>query len=1375
MVPALVRLVDAEGAGHGLGLLVAEREIVTCAHVVNLARGVSWEDAAHPAAPVLVEFPFVAPGRRYTAEVTAWRPPGADGAGDVAGLRLHDTPPDGATPCSLAEAEGLYGHRFAAFGITTTHPTGVWVRGEIRGPDVVGNLQLHGSDGPRLSPGFSGAPVWDEEAQAVVGIVGRATIGRAAPGGYCLPTRLLVEAWPWIEERTRPPCPYRGLLPMREADEADFFGRDLVSRRLAASVPRGRLSLLLGASGCGKSSVVLAGVLPRLRRRGDLSIVVCRPGVAPVRSLGAALDADLTDPADAALRLLEHTGFARLLLVVDQFEEVLAHPAAARDEFVGLLGRLAAASHPDGRPLCCLLLVARDDFAGELGRIGALSEALALGRDDPGGGISHLLPMSTEELRQAVRGPVERSRVVRYEDGLVDRLMRDVRGLENPLAPLVFALTRLWERQRRGVITLAAYEAVGEVAGALRTHLDRVYEEELDDADRRAARALLLRLTAPDGRGGHVRWPVPSDDLDEKSLAVARRLAGRRVLTLLPGPDGAELVELAHDALLTEWPRLAGWLAAEAEFLAWHSRLRAAIEAWRASGRRRARLLVGAELTAAAAAERAWRDRLMPHEVDFIARSRAGRRRTRLVRGLAAALAVVVVVAVAAAVRVTGQARAERDARRSEDIVERASPSEIFGGLSAALAAYGTSPTPAARLALAGWYERASLVDRVLGAELPVSVLKPVTEVSPDGRYAVVRTGPGEDARLWDLDENAPSAEPRLRDGDYAFTPDGASLVYLESGQLVFWRLRDGAVTRRVPILAAGAAPATGIAVSADGATLGYFRGDEAWAADAYTGRLLAGPLPARRKPPAAGDAPRELRFGAGASRLMGILNTERESVVDVRTGRPIPLDGSPIDGTAIDVVAPERPACVTVAAGSSWLRMSAADGRRSARLAGACGDYTFLAGAAGDEVVVLHDREETHASSVDKPDPVLEVRDRRDGALRGRFPVPEGRLVGFGGTRVILETASGLVLLRLPARESMARELSVAQRAALTPDGRHVATLAADGTLSLWRVDTGARLRAARPDRERIRVESTVDQHAVVVSPDGGRIAAVGEGWILTIGVAPPHAVTSWELTGKELTAGFVRDGEIVVEAEDVFTRWDAASGRRLGTPVRVPGIHRWAARPGRPQVAVAREDQAAVELWDLERGAAVARWQPGPASRTAGDVVFDRTGDRLAVGGVDDPAVVLDASDGREVARLPRYDDEDRETVPTEARPVSFAGDGRLLLRGYQFAHVWSFDGGWFFGDGGDTTALPVPGPYDNDGQVGADRAIGTLLHGSPESVGTGSVGDDRGGWWLLPTDPRRWQRDLCGRYPDRRIYGDSPFADDIRRLGGRLCGDG
>jgi hypothetical protein len=157
-----------------------------------------------------------------------------------------------------------------------------------------------------------------------------------------------------------------------------------------------------------------------------------------------------------------------------------------------------------------------------------------------------------------------------------------------------------------------------------------------------------------------------------------------------------------------------------------------------------------------------------------------------------------------------------------------------------------------------------------------------------------------------------------------------------------------------------------------------------------------------------------------------------------------------------------------------------------------------------------------------------------------------------------------------------------------------------------------------------------------------------------------------------------------------------------------------------------------------------------------------------------------VLDASDGREVARLPRYDplydDEQPESVPTWAQPVAFASDGRLVLRGYQDGYVWRLPGSSIpFLDGGETTALPIPGSYDDDLQIGAGGEIATLLHGSPEYVSTGSSGDDEGGWWLLPTDPRRWQRELCGRYTDGRVYAGSDLHDEIRRLGDRLCGGG
>ncbi|XNL74604.1 trypsin-like peptidase domain-containing protein [Actinomadura madurae] len=285
-------MLSAEGDGVGLGLLVGEREIVTCAHVVNYSLDRDTMADGVPAVPIHLDFPFATSGRRFTAEVVAWAPLAEDGRGDVAGLRLHGPPPEAAIPSSMTAVDDLFGHPFQVFGFLDGHETGVWVTGELRGSDIVGSLHLVGEaqSGLRVSPGFSGSPVWDGRLEAVVGITSRAAIGAGtAPSAYCLPAATIVDAWPEIERTLRPPCPFRGLQAFREADEEFLFGRTEPVRRLTEELPRHRFSIMAGPSGCGKSSLLNAGVVPALKRRSDLLVRVCRPGVSPHVALTEAV------------------------------------------------------------------------------------------------------------------------------------------------------------------------------------------------------------------------------------------------------------------------------------------------------------------------------------------------------------------------------------------------------------------------------------------------------------------------------------------------------------------------------------------------------------------------------------------------------------------------------------------------------------------------------------------------------------------------------------------------------------------------------------------------------------------------------------------------------------------------------------------------------------------------------------------------------------------------------------------------------------------------------------------------------------------------------------------------------------------------------
>ncbi|WP_431883615.1 trypsin-like peptidase domain-containing protein [Micromonospora gifhornensis] len=1416
MTPALVRLLEGDGTACGLGLLVTGRQVVTCAHVVNLALGLPHEATDQPGTPVQLDFPFIAPGQRYTAEVVAWQPSYPDGSGDIAGLRLHVDPPEGVKPCPPANVDNLQGHGYQVFGFTPAHPTGVWVKGEIRGPDVSGYVQLGGdpTGGPRLAPGFSGAPVWDEELQAVVGIAGRATIGRTPSGGYCLPTRLLVRAWPELEEQIRPPNPYRGLLPMRENDARNFFGRAQASRRLASQLPHGRLSLVMGPSGSGKSSVIRAGVLPLLRVRDDLLIALCRPGMAPVPSLtrtlaeaagvglpqepgsgqevvSRAADGSASRQADAGGAhwagelegALKRTGRERLFLIIDQFEELFSHPRQTRSDFARLIGVLAGATRPDGRPLCCLVLVARSDFADEITETGSLADALALGRDDPTTGVHYLLPMTDVELREAIEGPLEQLRVTRYEHGLVDRLMRDVRRLDNPLAPLAFTLTRLWELQQGGRVSLAAYEALGGVAGAMREHFDRVMDEELDSADRETARLLLLRLTAPDGRGGHIRRSVARDELDQRDWTIARRLAGRRIITIMNSPGGGEAVELAHEALLAEWPRLRAWLDEEKDYLGWRNTLSGAMEMWVTSGCRSNKLLDRADLTVSLAAIERWEERLTSSERAFIKRSQLHQRRTRL---LLIAGSTVATMVVAALVFVVGSFRGIVDSVDT-DVASRASRSmvswntNIVQALPSNLAAYRRYPTLEARQALARWDERAALVEKIRPGEVAAPYHNAI--LSPDKRHVLGRWAPGWREMLWDIERPGPPditiGEPDEPASGHTFTSDGAQVIYASDDQIVFWEVQRRSAARSVPIRAPRDGAILGIAISADGRTIAYYDESSAYVADARTGRLLSGPF--RARPNAHSKVTPTLSFDK-EDRHLSYSSDQDDWTIDWRSGKEVNDANSAM--AVDDTKGVDEPYCVD--GRDSVKSHIVMGGSQIVELPRECRGYNIKVDRATGDLLLFYNAADPSLRSA-PADEVLEIYDLGNGARRGKFRIPDGAVVAVEpspeGARVILAPGDGYVLLRIPPPDTLARELSVATSAALTPDGRHVATLSVEGTLGLWDVDTGQRLQAVNDPRLRA---ATPRRASVVISPDGGRVAAIGDGHVRTIGVTAPNTVAAWNISEQDgwkpqetdnesyrrLTASFTDAGNLLIRSGDLISRWDAIAGLRIGEPLTLPiqtYAQGWSARPATTQFAITQHKTNVIELWDIERHALVTSYHlPADGSpHHQPTVVFDDAGRLAAIHRAPRNPIVIDADSGDEVARLPLFGkgiglSAEPQWESGFSSPLSFAGDRTLILSYRNVLHAWTWPR-WYDPFTADEVAtwpsVEWPG-------TGIDRHARTVLLPNPT-----------GGWWIRSTDPEQWRAVLCELFIEGNLidheYTKANVTEATRLAGRSLCG--
>jgi basic membrane lipoprotein Med (substrate-binding protein (PBP1-ABC) superfamily)/DNA-binding SARP family transcriptional activator len=404
--------------------------------------------------------------------------------------------------------------------------------------------------------------------------------------------------------------PYKGLRPFGEEDAEDFFGRHLLVEELLAALAGGRrLVAVVGPSGCGKSSVVSAGLIPALRTGAvpgseGWRVAQMLPGRHPFEELEAALlraapiapdglhelfEGGTTALVRAAPRILPPSG--RLLLVIDQFEELFGL-ADDPDRLRFLQNVVAAVT--DAHDQVRILLTLRADFYDrplvhpEFGRVFVP-------------GVVSVLPMTPEELGTAVVGPAQRVGV-EVEPALLAELVADTADQPGALPLLQYALTELFERRTGPVLRLADYRAVGGLPGALSRRAEELHGR-LDEDGRQITRQVLLRLVnlgqgAKDSRRRAPLRELTALGVDPVALSGVLEEFGRhRLLSFDRDPlTGDATVEVAHEALLWQWERLAGWIDVYRSDLRRRDALLHAVDEWEASGRNPDYLLGGSRL-----------------------------------------------------------------------------------------------------------------------------------------------------------------------------------------------------------------------------------------------------------------------------------------------------------------------------------------------------------------------------------------------------------------------------------------------------------------------------------------------------------------------------------------------------------------------------------------------------------------------------------------------------------------------------------------------------------------------------------------------------------------------------------------------------------
>jgi parallel beta-helix repeat protein len=472
-------------------------------------------------------------------------------------------------------------------------------------------------------------------------------------------------------EVSEPRNPYKGLQAFRQEDQRDFFGRDGLVETLTNTLgetlqtarngqPNARLLAIIGASGSGKSSVMMAGLLPRLQQGGMpgseawiyLDPIV--PGAHPIESLALTLAERLPDrsllsirqdlEADSARGLhqlgftLTHGKSTKVLLCVDQFEELFTQTSAQeeRNQFLELL--VTALSEPRGPMIVVLTL--RADFYDRVLNSSILGPLM----------VEHqyaVLPMNVQELRMVIEQPAQLPDVqLAFEGDLVGELLFEIQGQPEALPLLEFTLEQLFMRRRGHQLTREAYQEIGGVKGALVRQAESTYASMPSEEHRWLARSLFLRLIEPGAseqdttRRRATRSELELADPKETVILeeVSEAFVKARLLTSTT-VVGTAMLEVSHEALIREWPRLATWLQDAREDILLQQAISEDATSWQEKGKSRDRLYRGHQLVEAQAWAR--RNTASRNELAFLQASQ----RRRLQSSISVLVIVVVLLA----------------------------------------------------------------------------------------------------------------------------------------------------------------------------------------------------------------------------------------------------------------------------------------------------------------------------------------------------------------------------------------------------------------------------------------------------------------------------------------------------------------------------------------------------------------------------------------------------------------------------------------------------------------------------------------------------------------------------------------------------------
>jgi WD40 repeat protein/DNA-binding SARP family transcriptional activator len=1063
--------------------------------------------------------------------------------------------------------------------------------------------------------------------------------------------------------------PFKGLQYFDENDADLFFGREQLTSKLVKRLHDTRfLSVIIGASGSGKSSLVRAGLIPALKKgltlldgtkppegSDDWQVYVITPTAHPLEALAGELTRDsesitatatllddlARDPRSLSLFLARRRSGSYTLLVVDQFEELFT---LCRDEFEreAFIDNLLTALTPTPLPIgegrrgegrVTLILTLRADFYAHLAQYPELRDLVAQQQE-------YIGPMSAEELRRAIEEPARRGHW-EFEPGLVDLILRDVGDEPGALPLLSHALLETWKRRAGHTLTLKGYADAGGVHGAIAHTAESVYQN-LSPDEQAITRDIFVRLTELGEGTEDTRRRASFEELMshtenvEDVRSVLNKLADARLVTL-----GEDTADVAHEALIREWPTLREWLNEDREGLRLHRHLTEAAYEWELLGRDPGALYRGAHLAQAnewcASNPQALnaQEKLFLEESNLQARREEQEREAQRERELAAAKEL---------------AEAQRQSASRLRIRNRiiTTVGTITLVLAILAGSFGLQSNQNAlraenEKALATSRELALAANSNLNTDPELSILLSLQALS------AARTSEAESALHSAVQASRVHLTLQEAGGwTVEYSPDGTRLATSSGeGDQAMVKIWDAATGKE---LLSFAVPDVGeIRFNADGTRLAIVSAETAGIWDTATGEQLLS-LSGHPK------WIQTLTFSPDESLLATASEDHTAKVWDLETGEELLT----LSGHTDIVNAVEFSPDGTHLATSSWGNMTKiwdlATGQEVLTIPAGLPSYT----PDGKQILAYG------------PDGSIIVWDALTGQELSNSSGPPGFGIGIltpDRQKIIHGTLTGKVIVWDIAAEqelfSFPAHVSSITDMALHPDGIHLATASADGTVKVWDI-------SPQGSREWLTLSGlTGIAPKVAYSPDGMRLATSG----------PDNTVIFWDAaTGKVLVTltghtdtvwglVFSPDGSrLAAGSLDQTARvWDTTTGKELLTLSQsghgdgvigglFSGIMAVTFSPDGKKLATAGSGGTAI-IWDATSGQPLLTLTNQEIGFT--NLAFSPDGKQLLTGTenilTEEIAILWDSATGKELLRF---------TMPTRVWGLAFSPDGEKLV---------------------------------------------------------------------------------------------------------------